>query len=181
MKYVNYMLILILGITIIFSGCIANDTNKDINTNLIKEVQINQNQISNLELNQNEINALNFAINDEYKARAVYQKVIDKFGQVKPFSNIILAESQHISELEVLFNKYKLEIPQDDWDNKVNEYSSVSEACSVGVTAEIENADLYDVLLKDITRDDIRIVFIALRDASRIKHLPAFERCGNNN
>ena len=56
--------------------------------------------------------ALIDAINDEYKARTLYQKVIDKFGAVRPFSNIIKAEETHIGELKLLFKKYdpKLDI-----------------------------------------------------------------------
>ena len=33
--------------------------------------------------------ALVMAINDEYKARATYQAVLDKFGSVAPFTNIV--------------------------------------------------------------------------------------------
>jgi hypothetical protein len=44
------------------------------------------------ELSQSEIDALNLAINDEYKAKSTYQKVINKFGPVMPFSNIINSE-----------------------------------------------------------------------------------------
>ena len=40
------------------------------------------------------------ALDDERKAEASYAVVIDKFGPVRPFSNIIEAEQRHASALE---------------------------------------------------------------------------------
>ncbi|MGB7250036.1 MAG: hypothetical protein WBC73_13945, partial [Phormidesmis sp.] len=34
------------------------------------------------------------AINDEYRARALYGAVLEKFGEVRPFSNIVQAENR---------------------------------------------------------------------------------------
>ena len=130
------------------------------------------------EVSEVEMSALDFAINDEYKAKATYQKVIEKFGEVKPFINIINAEQQHINLLVELYEKYDLDVPKDELYDQVSFYDSVAEACEIGVQAEIENADLYDEILKDIDNEDIEVVFIYLRDASRNNHLPAFERCG---
>jgi len=50
-------------------------------------------------ISESEIEALSLAINDEYKARATYKKVIEKFGEVRPFSNIINSEENHINHL----------------------------------------------------------------------------------
>ena len=123
--------------------------------------------------------ALIDAINDEYKARATYQKVIDKFGAVRPFSNIIKAESQHIEELLPLFEKYGVAVPKDEWYGKVPEFASLQEACKAGVEAEIENAKMYDEFFKFVKEQDIIVVFKNLRDASQEKHLPAFQRCAD--
>ena len=130
------------------------------------------------DISDSEIEALGLAINDEYKARATYRKVIEKFGEVKPFSNIIISEGTHISELEKLYNKYGLGIPADEWYDEVPEFDSVEDACQAGVDAEVENADLYDELFSKVDNQDITAVFTSLRDASRNNHLPAFERCG---
>ena len=130
------------------------------------------------DISESEIEALGLAINDEYKARATYKKVIEKFGEVKPFSNIINSEENHINELKNLYNKYDLEIPADEWYDKVPEFDSVAEACQAGVDAEIENAALYDELFSKIDNQDITAVFTSLRDASNNNHLPAFQRCG---
>ena len=40
------------------------------------------------------------AINDEYHARAFYNAVIDKFGEIRPFSNIVQAETRHAETIE---------------------------------------------------------------------------------
>jgi hypothetical protein len=50
------------------------------------------------------------------------------------------------------------------------------EACAAGIQAEIENADLYDGLLKMVDNPEVIRVFAALQRASPAKHLPAFER-----
>ena len=134
----------------------------------------------NEEISTNEIEALSDAINDEYKARATYKRIIEELGDVKPFSNIINGENTHISQLESLYNKYNLEIPQDTWYDKVPIFTNIKDACSAGVTAEIENANLYDELMKKVDNQDITAVFISLRDASRNNHLPAFQRCSGN-
>ena len=121
--------------------------------------------------------ALIDAINDEYKARATYQKIIDTFGEIRPFTNIIKAEETHIKELLPLFEKYGVDVPKDEWYKDVPKYASVQEACKAGVQAEIENAKLYDEFFTFVKEQDIIDVFKALRDASQEKHLPAFQRC----
>jgi hypothetical protein len=120
--------------------------------------------------------ALIDAINDEYKAKATYQKVLEKFGDVRPFSNIIKAEEHHIEELLPLFEKYGMAVPEDSWYAKVPEFATIDEALRAGVEAEIENAKMYDEFFKFVEEQDIIDVFKALRDASQDKHLPAFQR-----
>lgn len=128
-------------------------------------------------LDEGEVEALIEAINDEYKALSVYQKVVDKFGAVRPFTNIIKAEEQHIAALETLFVRYGIEIPENDWYDQVPEFDSVAEACRAGVQAEIDNAALYDELFAAVDEPDIIQVFTRLRDASQNNHLPTFQRC----
>ncbi len=121
--------------------------------------------------------ALIDAMNDEYKARATYQKVIETFGEVRPFSNIIKAEETHIELLKPLFDHYGVDVPEDTWYAKVPEFATLQAACGAGVTAEIENAKLYDEFLTFVVEPDILEVFTYLRNASQEKHLPAFQRC----
>jgi len=118
------------------------------------------------------------AINDEYKARALYSKVIEKFGEVRPFINIVEAEKTHIQALLPLFEKYSIEVPKDDWDSRVEVPESLIKACEVGVKAEIENAQMYTRLLAATNEyPDVQMVLRQLQRASQENHLPAFERC----
>ncbi|HOX96505.1 MAG TPA: hypothetical protein PLI45_03950 [Candidatus Woesebacteria bacterium] len=123
--------------------------------------------------------ALNEAINDEYKALAVYQKITAKLGTVRPFSIIKGAEEQHIASLTSLFSKYGLAVPQNTWTNKVTSPNTLKEACQAGVDAEVANASLYKEKLLPAVSDyeDITLVFTNLMNASKEKHLPAFEKC----
>ena len=123
--------------------------------------------------------ALNKAIEDEYKAYTVYNKTIEKFGMVRPFSMIIRAEENHIASLKSLFDKYGLEIPVNNWSGKVFAASSIKDSCQIGVVAEIDNAKLYREDLLPVVKnyEDITMVFNNLMNASQEKHLPAFERC----
>ncbi len=123
-------------------------------------------------------NALVEALNDEYKARATYQYVINTFGPVRPFVNIVEAESKHIGALVDLFHKYKIPVPQDTWEQRINKPESIEAACKAAVAAEIENAEMYNRLLKEtIDYPDIQRVMRNLQRASAENHLPAFQRC----
>lgn len=131
------------------------------------------------QLSDDVIKSLNEAIDDEYKALTMYQVVISKFGQVRPFSMIKGAEEQHIAMLKAIYDKYGLKVPENNWINKITAPSTLQEACQVGVDAEIANAALYnDKLLPSvIDHEDITQVFTNLMNASSFKHLPAFEKC----
>ncbi len=131
------------------------------------------------ELSEEVISALDEAINDEYKALATYEAVIDKFGSSRPFSMIKGAEEQHIASLKSIYDKYGIEVPVNEWSDTVTVPASLQEACQVGVDAEIANASLYrDRLIPAVTEyEDIMLVFENLMNASEQKHLPAFEKC----
>ena len=110
---------------------------------------------------------LTYAIEDEFLARKEYEVIMSKYGEQKPFSNIIKAEEKHISDLTELFSKYNIPIPE-----------SLNEAYKVGVKAEIDNIDMYEEFLKQDIPQDIKDTFIALRDASK-NHLSAFDKNSN--
>lgn len=131
------------------------------------------------ELPENVKNSLDEAIIDEYKALSTYERVISKFGMVRPFSMIKGAEEQHIASLKAIYDKYGLTYPENQWINKVTVPTTLQQACQIGVDAEIANAALYrDKLLPEVKNyEDITIVFTNLMNASEQKHLSAFERC----
>ncbi|MFO8024398.1 ferritin-like domain-containing protein [Thiohalophilus sp.] len=123
-------------------------------------------------------NILTEAIEDEYKARATYRRVLEEFGDVRPFSNIVEAEQRHIDALLVLFEEYGLHIPGDSWADRVETPTTLLAACQAGVAAEIDNAAMYDRLLAASSDyPAVQRVLCNLQRASRENHLPAFQRC----
>jgi len=132
-------------------------------------------------LSDKEISALHDALDDEYKALAAYNQVIDDFGSIRPFINIRDAESRHIDALLRLYDQYGVEPPADAHAGTAPTFDTVRSACEAAVKAEIENGDLYDRIMSSTDRPDILRVFTNLRDASLERHLPAFQRCLDRN
>ncbi len=130
-------------------------------------------------LKQAEVEGLLRALNDEYHAWAVYAKVIEDLGQVRPFTNIQRAEAQHINALKGLLTRYAVAVPPNPWVGNGNmpTFATRQAACAAGVQAELENAGLYDQLLTTTQRADILQVYRALQRASTQNHLRAFQRC----
>lgn len=128
-------------------------------------------------LTRGEREALGQALQDEYKAQATYQKVMSRFGEIRPFSNIVQAEQRHINALVSLFDFYQIAVPENKWREKLFSFASVKEACQAGADAEIKNAGLYEVLLSKVEKEDVKIVFRNLQRASQEHHLKAFQRC----
>jgi rubrerythrin len=123
------------------------------------------------------IEALREALDDEYKARATYRRVIEAFGSVQPFVNIVEAEERHIVALLSLFADFAVAPPEDTWPDRVTVPATLAEACRAGVQAEIENEAIYARLLPRISEPRVRMVMQRLRQASQERHLPAFQRC----
>ncbi len=117
------------------------------------------------------------AINEEYKAHATYQAVIDKFGDVAPFNNIIKAEQSHIDAWKRLFTANNLPIPADPFAGKVVAPETLKAACEAGVAAEKEDVALYDRLMSATTDAQVLAVMQQQRAVSQENHLPAFEAC----
>jgi hypothetical protein len=128
-------------------------------------------------MNQPTIAALAEALDDEYKARATYRAVIAAFGPVQPFVNIVASEERHIAALIMLYGRYGLDPPADEWAGRVEAPASVTAACEAAVRGEEENAAMYQRLLAVVDKPDVRAVLLRLQSASRDRHLPAFRRC----
>lgn len=119
---------------------------------------------------------LRIAIYDEYHAFETYSQVIQKFGPVMPFTNIIEAEKRHYSALLLLCEKYQVEPPVNDWSERLETPDSLLECSEVGVAAEIDNIAMYEHLLMYTQHADIQDVLFQLQAASYNNHLPAFRR-----
>lgn len=118
---------------------------------------------------------LNYALEDEYLAFSEYEIIIAELDASTPFTNIIKAEKTHISLLEPLFEKYKIDLPKVDASANIVSVSSLDEAYKAGIKAEIDNIAMYDKFLQNELDYDVRNVFERLKSASE-SHLKAFER-----
>lgn len=124
------------------------------------------------------LDAMALAIQDEYHAENVYQRVLTDFGQVFPFSRIVNAEQRHSAAIAGLYRNRSLEVPTSEWNlGNVPRFESIREACAAAAQAEIDNIALYDRYLEWELPTDVRNVFTNNRAASLHNHLPAFEAC----
>jgi len=103
--------------------------------------------------------------------------VIERFGPVRPFVNIVEAENRHIAALLRQFERLHAPPPADAWQERAKAPDSLAQACAAGVEAEIENEALYARLPDRVTNPGVRAVMQRLQAASRERHLPAFRRC----
>lgn len=87
------------------------------------------------------------ALDDERKAEATYAAVIDKFGPVRPFSNIIEAEQRHSAALERQLRRLGRTVPLNPWTGMLPAPATLAEACESAVQGEIENVALYERLI----------------------------------
>ena len=130
-------------------------------------------------LSDSDIAALHEALDDEYKAWATYDQVIEDFGLVRPFSNIRESESRHIDALLQIFSDFGLNPPETTWVGRSPRFDSIAAACAAAVQGEIENVELYERIIAGAKCPDLLAVFRNLHEASQQRHLPAFRRCLN--
>jgi hypothetical protein len=121
--------------------------------------------------------ALQDAILEEYGALNLYQAVIDQFGNVYPFSQIVRAEQQHVNALVRQATKYGVEAPANPDLSSPVSFTTTAEACQAGVEAEKADAALYDDLKAVTTHSDLTSVYTRLQNISLNTHLPVFEAC----
>jgi len=134
-------------------------------------------QSSREPLSDAEIEGLVRAIEEEFGAQALYQSVLDKFGNVSPFNGIVLSEARHASVLINQAQKYGIPVPEFPSSEGLLAFETVDEACQAGVDAEIADAELYDELMSFTTNSALIRVYTNLQKASLDSHLPAFEDC----
>ena len=119
---------------------------------------------------------LTYAIQDEYLARAEYQLIIEEYGSIRPFTNIMPAEQRHIEWVTELFNEYGYALPEDTAHMHVVLPEDLKSSFETGVQAEIDNIAMYESFLKQELPADVQDLFERLKQASE-NHLRAF---GNN-
>lgn len=120
--------------------------------------------------------ALTYALQDEYLAQARYDTIIKEFGEIRPFTQIKVAEQRHITALLPLFTRYNISVPENDASQYTTTPNTLKEAFEAGVQGEIDNIAMYEKLadLPDLPQD-VRRVMTRLGDASK-NHLTAFKK-----
>lgn len=122
--------------------------------------------------------ALLMALEDEYRAEATYAAILDKFGDIRPFSNVINAERRHAERAKAELDRLGIAYDtQNPFTGTIAAPDTALEACEAAVQAEVDNIALYDRLLPTIEDDAVRATLEDLQWASRERHLPAFQRC----
>ena len=118
---------------------------------------------------------LTFALQDEYLARGEYQKIIETFGNQRPFANIIRAEERHIAWLKPLFKKFAIALPPDRGLELATIPATFTQALQLGAAAEVANIAMYKRFLKQDLPEEVSVIFNYLLSGSE-KHLAAFTR-----
>lgn len=121
------------------------------------------------------------AIQDEYQAEAIYERVLADFGNVVPFFNIVNAEERHSAAIARVYQNHGMSVPESQWNvDNVPRFDTVQAACARAAQEEILNIEMYDELLAIGLPADAALVFQNNRRASLDNHLPAFQSCSGN-
>jgi len=118
----------------------------------------------------------------EYAAYAMYDAVIEKYGDVEPYVSIRRAEANHIAALQRQLDSYGIEYPKENpYVGKVSAPDSLEEAAAAWAEGEIANVKMYDRLLAKVADyPNLVRVFENLRSASLNQHLPIFKAAAEN-
>ncbi len=122
------------------------------------------------------------ALDDEYRARAFYLAVLERFSGAMPFAHIEGSEARHAAALARVLAAYGLPVPANPYigDEKIRRSvpASLACACDIAVKEEIHNDRLYaEKLLPKVAGFPlVAQMFERLMLASRERHLPAFRR-----
>jgi len=163
----SFIGLLALGITYVSLGVFAEPANYDGVALSLETDEFGEYSLEDM---------LTAALLDEYLAQATYEQIINTYGDVKPFTKIVLAEQQHINLLLPLFETYGITVPENEAASQVVLPDSIASALATGVEAEKANIAMYEAFLaQDNLNDDVRSVFELLKTASE-HHLAAFSK-----
>ena len=116
------------------------------------------------------------ALHEERVAAATYQAIIDEFGKVEPFTNILKAEEQHIAAVENLLKVNGIKIPANNV--AATAPKTLEESYTLAINVEKEDIALYEEMYPNLSDTMIKTVFTRLSNASQ-RHLQAFETYAN--
>lgn len=129
---------------------------------------------------------LQTALDDERHAHALYGAVMLKYGEVRPFANIVRSEAMHMKLATDLMAKYSFKPAPDKFARKPRETkeefiarlevpATYAAALRMAASLERQQGPLYGRLSEGVP-DDVKTVFTKLKADSVERHLVAFER-----
>lgn len=121
--------------------------------------------------------ALLAALDMEYRAAAVYEAVLRRFGPMPPFTHVLRSEQRHAAVLGALLEGHGVAAPPSPYDPADMALpASLWEACEAAAAGKEASAARYDrdLLPAAEGHEDVRTVFLRLRDAALHCQLPAF-------
>lgn len=117
------------------------------------------------------------ALTQDQSAKASYDNVIAKFGQVPPFSQLAKALAENVSALDAVAQAHGITITGDPVLGSPAA-PNLALACQVGVEIEKYSIAQYDELLPQVTaHPDVAALLSNLRTAATDVHLPALQQC----
>lgn len=121
---------------------------------------------------------LRWAAQDEYLAHGEYAAIMQKFGTMRPYDNIMAAEEQHLAWLQAEYKTRGLDFPTDGSADHVVVPATLKAAAQAGVDAEIANIAMYRAFLarpelQKAENASVKSLFEQLMRASE-NHLRAF-------
>lgn len=125
--------------------------------------------------------ALISAIEDERQAQAYYAAVVARFGQVRPYTQLVKAEGRHEEILVRYCEQNGIEVPANQWATPTMPLpATLEEVRQQSLAREVKNVEMYDEFLKTIKTPALVTIFENLRSASLDHHIPALkgERMG---
>ncbi|NKB56972.1 MAG: DUF2202 domain-containing protein [Alphaproteobacteria bacterium] len=125
--------------------------------------------------NELDFEALKLALRSKFKTCALYHMVLQAFGPVQPFKDLLKIEDKYRMVLEGLARRYDVSAPPNEWEGQVAIPVSFVEACEEAIELERENDTLYLDLLSREENPALRRVLMRMRNVSQISHLPSFK------
>lgn len=121
------------------------------------------------------LKALDSALRSKFKTCALYRMVLQAFGPVQPFKDLVKIEAKYRLVLAGLARRYEHPTPTDEWEGQVAIPVSFVEACEEAIQLERENDRLYTSLLEQTNDAALRRILMRMQNVSQVSHQPSFK------
>ncbi|MCA9478208.1 MAG: hypothetical protein KC535_03625 [Nanoarchaeota archaeon] len=136
------------------------------------------------DLDANEVQSIYETYQNEIKALALYRKTLDLFEGEQPFESIMLQQEIQMGLFEEVYDKYELQLPEENWYDKVTDFEDLAQACTASILFAQQSIDFYDAWLDNkgvsykVDNQDLRFLYEKTRNNYETVFIPMFKRCG---